>query len=163
MGRRCGGIASRRWFIEQNASRRRFLKAGHDAQQRGLAGAALAQQGKKLTPLYVERNGFQHGVLAKAFANVLQAEKDTAGGHILLLASHRRAAHAAPPARREGFIGWPLLRSKSRCTSRAAAHPARRQAGAGRHRYRPGAGCGVAPGSSTRRLAGLPEYIRSRR
>ena len=96
--------------LEQYVAGGRLFKTRQNAQQRGLAGAALAQQSKKLALLYVERNGCEHGVLAEAFAYALQAQKDG-------------TTHAAP------FIGWPSLRSKSRCTWRAGARLARKRCG----------------------------------
>ena len=62
--------------VKQNASRGRFFKTRQNAQQCGFAGAALAQQSKKLALLYVERNGCEHGVLAEALAYALQAQEE---------------------------------------------------------------------------------------
>ena len=100
--------------VEQNVSRGRLFKTRQNTQQCGFAGAALAQQSKKLALLYVQRNGCEHGVLAEAFAYALQAQEDG-------------TTHAAP------FIGWLSLRSRSRCTLRGGARLARKRCGAGNY------------------------------
>ena len=61
--------------IQQNTPCAGLFKAGEYAQQGGFAGAAFAQQGKELTLLHIKGDGGQHGVLAEAFANILETQE----------------------------------------------------------------------------------------
>jgi hypothetical protein len=69
--------------MEVHAAGVRALEAGHDAQQRGLAGAGRSQQGQQLARLHLERQAVEGEVVAEALADVedLDAHGDILCAH----------------------------------------------------------------------------------
>jgi hypothetical protein len=56
--------------VQPHATGIRPLEAGHDAQQRGLAGARRAEQGQQLARLHLERDAVEGDIVAEALADV---------------------------------------------------------------------------------------------
>ena len=65
--------------MEAHGAGVRPLEAGHDAQQRGLAGTGGAEQGQQLARLHLERHPIEGEIVAEALADVedLDAHGDT--------------------------------------------------------------------------------------
>src|SRR5271170_922842 len=135
--------------FEKELSRGRLLKSGDDAQQGGFARAALAEQSQEFAAIDVERDGIEHALRAKALAHILDAQEGWFGWRRCSVARKfgRATTQSASWVAVWMLIGWPSLRSISRCTSRGAEHPARRRSASDNCRCRRGAGRGAGPGS----------------
>src|SRR5262249_57778875 len=63
--------------VEQNMADVRPLKAGNQPQKRGLAAARWAKQSEEFALIYVERKLIDHGLMAEALGQCLNAQQRT--------------------------------------------------------------------------------------
>src|SRR5580658_9452148 len=162
-------LAVQSFLAHPHLARARRLKAGDNPQQRRLTRTAFPQDREKFPFRDLQRNIPQHDVLAELLGYIANAEQREGrslmarvrvcvccrrgGRHWIVVALISVPTSTAPLS----------LRSRSRCTWRAAARSARNKAASDSCRRRRDAGSSLPPPSSTSRPEDSPECIRSRR